>query len=186
MRRIIVLLSIAVLLAATAGAGRPPVVHPQVLSIHDVLATPAGVIVWLERDESGAFRLGEVLPLRQPLRLWRYPEPMGDGTWIELMTRQQHPLGTFRAAIPAPGSSCGIEVPLVRGAWWLLIFDEHNGMRRLLAHLEVGRELAYVTRRYHLPVLGGQEPRSPSEIRADRPARKGSTRPEKEPSPPAR
>ncbi|NOZ93944.1 MAG: hypothetical protein GXP47_04260 [Acidobacteria bacterium] len=146
------------LLGGPALAGRPEVVHPKIMAIHELLATKAGAVVWLKRDERGAFTVDEVLPLRQPLRMWLYPEPMGEGTWIQLMTRNQRPMGTFRAAIPEPGASCGVEIPLVRGAWWLLIYDEHHGMRRLLAHLEVGRKLAYVARRNRLPVLGATKP----------------------------
>ncbi|HHQ48133.1 MAG TPA: hypothetical protein ENK19_04535 [Acidobacteria bacterium] len=141
--------------ATWAGAaGRPKVVHPQVLSYHEVVSTKAGAIVGLTRDSRGVFHLGRFLPFREPLKMWIFPEPMGDGTWIQLLSRGLRPLITFRAAVPAPGSSCGVEVPLIRGAWWMLIYQDDGGMRRLVAHLQVGPRLAQVARRYHLPVLG--------------------------------
>jgi len=146
---------LALLTVTAEGGVRPKVVHPQILAYHELLATKAGAILWLTRDRRGAFHLDEVSPLRQSLSLWRYPEPMGDGTWIQLMNRELRSLGAFRAAVPAPGSSCGIEVPLVRGTWWLLVFDQHEGQRRLVAHLEIGRQLAMLASRRHLPVLGG-------------------------------
>jgi len=170
MRRIPLLL--AVLLSCTGAVhasepSRPRSVRAHPLSIHEVVDTEAGAILWLHRDDRGVFTLGEVLPLRQPLRMWRYPEPMGDGTWIEIMDRWQRPMGTFRAALPPPGSSCGVEIPLVRGEWWLLIYDERGGMRRLLAHLEVGRQVAAMARHEQLPVLGKKKPARRPPVRTD-------------------
>jgi len=158
------------LLLALAAATAPPAARPTplkatVVAVHDLLVSEVGAVVWLERT-GGGYELRDTTLLREPIRLWKHPEPMGEGTWVQLLDRRMRPAGTYAAALPAPGETCGIEVPLIRGLWYLVFLEEEGGQRRLLGHVEVGPRLASLARRERVWKLLGL-PTPPPE--ADRP-----------------
>ncbi|GEM_PF-3734189 len=139
------------ILAATAfpPAPRPTPLKARVVAVHDLFASEVGAVVWLERTDR-KFMLRNATLIREPVRFWRYPEPIADGTWVQLLDRQMRPLGVYGAALPDAGQTCGIEVPMIRGLWYLVLLQQEGSQRRLIGHVEVGPRLASLARREHV------------------------------------
>lgn len=144
-----VLLALALLQSAHPGI--PPVRTDSktgpVISVRALIKTSSVAALWLEGGERGP-KLLSVEPLPGEFRAWRYPQPLGDGTWVELLDGRMRPLMAYRAVLPAPGERCALEVPLVRGAWWVLILAREGGTTRVLAQYQVGPQLARIASRF--------------------------------------
>ncbi len=160
--------------AAAAPAPRPTPLKAHVVAVHDLFASEVGAVVWLERTER-KYMLRNATLIPEPVRFWRYPEPIADGTWIQLLDRQMRPLGVYAAALPDAGQTCGIEVPMIKGLWYLVLLQQEGSQRRLVGHVEVGPRLASLARRERVWKLLGL-PTPPPE--ADRPAPAPTPHPE--------
>ncbi len=145
---VLAIVPLVLLLAAPAAppAPRPTPVRAKVVAVHDLFVSEVGAVVWLERTEK-KFRLANASLLRLPVRFWRYPEPIREGTWIQLLDRRMRPMGVYAAALPAPGETCGVEVPLIQGLWYLVFFRQEGPRRLMVGHVEVGPRLASLARR---------------------------------------
>lgn len=137
-------------LLQNAHPGIPPVRTDgktgPVISVRALIKTSSVAALWLEGGETGP-KLVSVEPLPGEFRAWRYSQPLGDGTWVELLDGRMRPLAAYRAVVPAPGERCALEVPIVRGAWWVLILERTGGETRVLAQYQVGPQLARIASR---------------------------------------
>ncbi len=137
-------------LLQSAHPGIPPVHYDQktgpVISIRALIKTSSVAALWLEGGETGP-RLLSVEPLPGEFRAWRYPQPLGDGTWAELLDGRMRPMLAYRCAVPGPGERCAVEVPIFKGTWWVLLLERKGGVTRVLGQYQVGPELARIASR---------------------------------------
>jgi hypothetical protein len=143
-------LLVALALAQTPPPGIPPVrSDPKtgpVIAFHQVFMTSSVVALWLEGGEQGP-SLVSVEPLFGEFQTRRYPEPVGDGTWVELLNGKMQLMAAYRGAVPPPGERCAVEVPIVKGTWWVLIVERRSETTKILGQYEVGPDLARIASR---------------------------------------
>ena len=134
-------------------APRPAPIPPgtkdggQPIGFHVLFDTRSVALLWLDGTESGP-RLRSIEPLPETFRAWRFPAPVGDGTWVELLDGRMQPIGAYRSAVPAPGERCALEVPVIRGTWWVVLLRKSGGETRVLAQFQVGPEFARIASRF--------------------------------------
>ncbi len=124
----------------TTDGGRP-------IGVHLLFDTRSVALLWLEGTADGP-KLRSVEGLPGEFRAWRYPVPVGDGTWVELLDGRMQPIGAYRSAVPAPGERCALEVPVVGGTWWVVLLRKSGGKVRVLAQYQVGPDLARIASRF--------------------------------------
>jgi len=128
-------------LAGPIGAGTPRGATPtSAVFVHELFHSQKGAVVLMRRN-GRAVDAGRVDLLPASVTVWRYPEPLGEGTWVELLTREYRNLGAFRAAVPEGPDWCGVELPLVPGTWWVLVVRQVGGQNRLLGRFRLGPKL---------------------------------------------
>lgn len=141
---------VALALLQTAPPGIPPVrTDPKtgpVIAFHQVFMTSSVAALWLEGGEQGP-RLVSVEPLPGEFQARRYPEPVGDGTWVELLNGKMQLMAAYRGAVPPPGERCALEVPIVKGTWWVLILQRRGTVTKILGQYDVGPDLARIASR---------------------------------------
>lgn len=150
-----------VALSGPVVARTPRSLRPRrVVSVHELFRSQTGVVVLMRRTEEGV-AAGRIDPLPVPLTVWRYPEPLGDGTWVELLNRRSRNLGAYRAAVPEGPGWCGVELPLVPGTWWVLVIRLEDGENRILGRFLLGPKLARLAAAAGEKVGGGRPPSTP-------------------------
>ncbi len=141
---------VALALLQTPPSGIPPLrTDPKtgpVIAFHQVFMTSSVAALWLEGGEQGP-RLVSVEPLPGEFQTRRYPEPVGDGTWVELLNGKMQLMAAYRGAVPPPGGLCAVEVPIVKGTWWVLLIERGGGETTILGQYEVGPDLARIASR---------------------------------------
>lgn len=126
---------------------------PQIVAVRRLFKADAGVLLWIRSDEQG-LRLEQMEALWQPLEIEQFSEPMGDGIWVELLTHRLELMAAYRGTVPAPGEACALELPAVRGTWFVLLVERRGDETRILGQLEVGRELAKLVDEQKIPLAG--------------------------------
>lgn len=134
----------------TTPTGVPPsrATAAEVVSIRRVFSEEVVAVLWLHADRDGRLEMEGVEALAIPFRITRHARPTGDGVWVQLLSGQLKPLAAYRTTVPAPGSTCALEVPLVRGAWWVLLTEHHGDTVRILARFKVAEDLAEIHARW--------------------------------------
>ncbi len=149
----------------------------RAVEIHELFTAKNGAVLWILNGTHG-FDLGRVEPLPVPITVWRSEVPMGEGTWIEFLTRTYLNMGAFRTAVPAPGERCGIEIPILPGTWWVILINQVDGQNRVLGRFEVGPRLARLAQELN---QAAQRPRSAPAASARRIARPRTPSPRQSP-----
>jgi len=139
------------LLAAAAQAAPPTPAVPapprapvaaRVVRVRTVFSERRVALILIERREGGLVRLG-ARAAAVPWTALRLPQPLGDGVWAVLLDRRLRPLAAYPAAAPRRlGERCDLEVPIRRGAWWLLLLERRGDDTTILGRIEVGPDLA--------------------------------------------
>ncbi len=122
------------------------------VAVHTLFLADAGAMMWLHGAEDG-IELEDIEPLWQPLRLHRHPAPDGDGLWVELLSVKLELIGAYRSAVPAQGERCGIELPVVRGTWWVMLLEHDGKETTILGRFEVGPQLMQLVKEHGIPTI---------------------------------
>jgi len=125
----------------------------KVIAVRKLFAAEAGVLLWLRADDD-TVRLEGMEPLWQPLRIERFPEPIGDGIWVELLSHRLELMAAFRGTVPPPGGVCGLELPVLRGTWFVLLIERRGDETRILGQIEVGPKLMRLVEEQKIPMAG--------------------------------
>ncbi len=122
------------------NAGKP-------IAVHLLFDSHSAALLWLEGTEQGP-RLESIEAFPYHFRAWRYPQPVGDGTWVVLLDGRMQPIGAYRSAVPPAGQRCGLEVPVVKGTWWVVLLERRDGRTHVLGQYQVGPDFARIASRF--------------------------------------
>ncbi len=124
----------------------------RLVAVHTLFLAEAGAMMWLHGTEDGV-ELEKIEPLWQPFRLHRHPAPVGDGLWVELLSVKLELIGAYRSAVPAKGERCGVELPVVRGTWWVMVLEHDQNKTTILGRFEVGPQLIKLVKEHGIPTI---------------------------------
>jgi len=145
-----VLLVMALLQHAASGVPPVPPGTRDVgvpVGFHLLFDADSVALLWLEGAREGP-RLRSIEAFPGHFRAWRFPTPVGDGVWVELLDGRMQPIGAYRAAIPPEGEVCGLEVPVIKGTWWVVLLERRDGRTRVLGQYQVGPDFARIASRF--------------------------------------
>ena len=139
------LLAVLTVLQTAAPATAPPkATSAEIVSIRRMFKEELVAVMWLHADREGRLEMESIEPMAIPFRITRHARPIADGVWVQLLSGRLEPLAAYRAAPPAPGDSCAMEVPLVPGTWYVVLTEHRGPDVEILARFEVGRRLAQI------------------------------------------